>query len=431
MAADGKGTDAGADFELRIERLVAGGEGLGFHEGRAVFVPLAAPGDLACARPVPGAKAGASFLKAELVETLEPGPGRAAPACPLFGTCGGCDLMHLSREVELEAKRGILAESFARIGKLEAPGIEIHAGAALGYRNRMRLRRSADGRAALTRRRGSDAVPLETCPIASPELRAWIEERARLRDMRADLEFGADETGGAPDSVPGAPPGAGRGRGRGGSGAAAGAAAGTTVFGSGGRVWVGGVDAEAEASVAGRTFRFDPAGFFQSNLELFSRLAPLATRALAEAAPARGRAVELYGGVGVLGAFLADAFDSVVSVEGDPRAAPFASSNLGPRGVARRASAEDWVRSAEARAPFDAVLVDPPRAGLSPAVRAWLAASGARALSYVSCDPATLARDSGELSRAGWRLERLALFDFYPGTRHLESWALLVKDRSS
>ena len=71
--------------QLQLE-LLAGGEGLGFHEGRAVFVPLAAPGDLALVRPAPGAKKGASFLKAELVELLEPGPGRATPACPLFGT---------------------------------------------------------------------------------------------------------------------------------------------------------------------------------------------------------------------------------------------------------------------------------------------------------------------------------------------------------
>jgi len=427
MAAGGTVADSGDGFELRVERIVAGGGGLGFHEGRAVFVPLSAPGDLARVRPAAGAKRGASFLKAELVEILEPGPGRASPACPLFGTCGGCDLMHLSREAELEAKRGILAESFARIGKLEAPAIETHSGAALGYRNRMRLRRSADGRAALTRRRGNDAVPLDTCPVASPELRVWIEERARLRDMRADGEFGADDSGGAPETVPGAARGMDRGRGL--TGAAAGAASmGTTVFGADGRTWVGGVDPVAEAAVAGKSFRFDPAGFFQSNLELFSRLAPLATLALADAAPARGRAVELYGGVGVLGAFLADSFDSVVSVEGDPRAAPFAAANLGSRGASRRASAEDWIRSAEARGPFDAVLVDPPRAGLSPAVRAWLAASGARALSYVSCDPATLARDSGELARAGWHLGRLALFDFYPGTRHLESWALLMKD---
>ncbi|MBN1242776.1 MAG: class I SAM-dependent RNA methyltransferase [Spirochaetales bacterium] len=426
MAAGGTMTDAGDGFDIRIERLVAGGEGLGFHESRAVFVPLAAPGDLVRVRPNPGAKRGASFIKAELVELLEPGPGRTAPACPLFGTCGGCDLMHLSREAELEAKRGILAESFARIGKLAPPEVEVFYGQALGYRNRMRLRRSADGRAALTRRRGNEAVPLETCPVASPELRAWIEERARHRDMRADREFGSDESGGAPETVLVAIPGAGRGRGRAGAAASA-ASMGTTVFGAEGRTWVGGVDAEAEASVAGKTFRFDPAGFFQSNLELFSLLAPLATGALADAVPARGRAVELYGGVGVFGAFLADSFDSVVSVEGDPRAAPFASSKLGPRGVACRASAEDWVRGAEARESVDAILVDPPRSGLSPAVRAWLAASTARALSYVSCDPATLARDSGELSRAGWRLARLALFDFYPGTRHLESWALLVR----
>ena len=140
-----------------------------------------------------------------------------------------------------------------------------------------------------------------------------------------------------------------------------------------------------------------------------------------------GRAADLYCGVGLFARFLAPSFESLVCVEQNPYALELAKTNVPGQGHEFSSlPVEDWVRTDSAKKPFDLVLLDPPRTGLAAPVRRWLAWAKPPVIVYLSCDPVTLARDSGELTKAGYVLQSLKAFDFYPQTSHMECNARFV-----
>jgi 23S rRNA (uracil1939-C5)-methyltransferase len=383
----------GDSVELRIDRLAAGGDGLGFIDGIACFVALAAPGDRLIARI---REARRDYCRAEIASVLEPAASRAEPSCPYYGACGGCSLMHLEYEAQLAAKRRIVADAFRRTGAL--PGAEeppITPSAPLGYRNRAQFHFSPGGELGYARRSSNDILPIRSCPILAEPLASWLADHA---GTKAFTLLGKALRG-SPRFVAFAP------------------------GGSDGHTYLQGRDGELRLQVAGKPFGFHVEGFFQSNLSLLPALIGEACRDLHGA-----RAADLYCGVGLFGAFLKERFDSLVCVEQDARALGYACRNVGKGADYAALSMESWTTSAQARASFDYVLVDPPRAGLAPVVRAWLLSSRPACIGYVSCDPVSLARDSGELVRGGYRLERLALYDFYPQTAHVESYARFIRE---
>jgi 23S rRNA (uracil1939-C5)-methyltransferase len=372
-----------AAVRLRIEKLVAGGDGLAFHEGKAVFVPFSLPGELVLARVESGKR---DYAQASLLEVLEPSRHRVAPPCPLYRECGGCNLQHLAYSRQVEEKALMVAEAFARTAKLEVGEIAAVPSLPLAYRNRMQLHFSDEGRLGFMRRSSSDVVEASSCMVALRPIQDWIEERAGT--SRAFEELG--------DYV--------RGKDR------------FIVFGYGNEVWKEGEQSVVEVSVAGAPIRFHIRDFFQSNLYLLDYFVPDAVAGLSG-----DRAADLFCGVGLFGRFLSSAFRSVVYVEQNPHALQQARANaVGSEHEFYDLPVEDWVRELSARKSFDLVLVDPPRTGLSAPVRQWLAASRPPTIVYVSCDPVTLARDSAELVRSGYELRSLKAFDFYPQTAHVE-----------
>lgn len=191
------------------------------------------------------------------------------------------------------------------------------------------------------------------------------------------------------------------------------------VFGTGKEVFVEGRDGLVDVEVAGEPFRFHIRSFFQSNLYLLDHFVSEVMEGLGGE-----RVADLYCGVGLFSRFLSRRFRSVVSVEQDAHALDLARINAaGPSSEHHALSTEDWTRTASARQRFDCVLVDPPRTGLSREAKAWLATSKPGLLVYVSCDPVTLARDAGELVAAGFCLESVKAYDFYPQTHHVECHA--------
>ena len=193
------------------------------------------------------------------------------------------------------------------------------------------------------------------------------------------------------------------------------------AFGYGDRAWLEGVDGEVAVAIDGgagaRTLRFDVGGFFQSNLAMVERLVPAVCGDVGGQ-----RAADLYCGVGLFATFLSGKFGKLTCVEQDKRAIGHACANVGPGASYAASSLETWTRSAQSRERFDYIVVDPPRAGLAAPVRAWLAASKAPVIGYVSCDPVSLARDSGALLKAGYVVESATVFDFYPQTSHVETY---------
>lgn len=379
----------GKTAELTIEKLAVGGDGLAFLDGKAVFVPFTLPGERV--RALLGEEgARRDWACAEVLEVLEPSADRVQPECPLFGVCGGCSLQHMDYARQTREKAAIVQDCFSRTGGLTVPRIEVTPSVPYGYRNRMQFHLTAQGRLALMRRSSDELVETPTCPVAAKPIRDWMESRSgRSRDDLRSYIVGKDRF---------------------------------LVFASGkpgeadGRLYVEGRDGEARARVAGREIGFHVKGFFQSNLHTLDALVPSVVSGL------EGRRVaDLYCGVGLFGSFLKESFEKVVCVEHNPFALEYARANVGARGEYHDLAVEAWVRSPSARARFDAVVVDPPRSGLAPAVREWLAARKIPRVSYVSCDPATLARDLKALAAAGYAVELARVYDFFPQTGHVET----------
>ncbi len=438
-------------FETTIEKLITGGAGLGRCEGMAAFIPLAAPGDHVRAR-VTRRKRG--FIEAELVEVLAPGPGRVAtPACPHFGACGGCDLQHLDGAAQRAAKAEIVIDCFRRQGKLDVAGLletPPPGGPELGYRDRIRLSTDHTGRHGLLRRGSQEVVPIDACPqlpaLFNETILPWLRTMPpvqhavvrldgaggflvslfglpnRLRLLRAILKRLPE--GEAP--LPGC----------------------AGILFNNLPAW--GRD-YLLVRLAGRTYRVGANSFFQSNPAETEAVVATARAWLEEARPAGGLLADVYCGVGLFGLALADRFGHVLMVESEASAVRDARINAThAKGLEATLEVHEgqaataltgWAGAAEAAAGTGVenpnptreewaaacVFVDPPRTGLGEAVTAALERLAPRDILYLSCDPATLARDVAALAKGGYALRRLRMFDMFPQTAHVEVLAHLAR----
>ena len=372
-------------IEATVEKLVPGGEGLARVDGQAVFVPGGLPGERIRA---PVADRRRRWMRTGSPRILEASDDRREAFCPLFGECGGCLWQHLEYSAQLRAKESFVREALARQGGIpeeDQPAIRTVASRPRNYRCRIRPRIRSDGRPGFRASGSHRVVPIPHCPIAVDA----------VNDFFADPRM---EPGGPTEPV---------------------------VFGQGRRHWVSGRDDEARAELGGRTFRFPPDAFFQSNLDPLEDLVDFVLSGIDP--DERRLALDLYGGVGLFGSYLADRFDAVIGVERDRRAREAWIRHVGIRGTFHTSSLEAWATGAAAVRP-DFIVVDPPRSGLSPPVRGTLKSLAARNLAYVSCDPVTQARDLYDLGSGGYRIAALGLFDLYPQTPHVETVALLRRD---
>ena len=366
-----------------VEKLVSGGDGLLRDGGLVVFVPGVLPGETVTYRAGSVRK---GFARGTLVRVDVASPDRREPPCALYGRCGGCDFMHLNEDAQARHKALLVQETFRRLGKKTVPLPEIVTGPAWGYRSRLQLHKDRSGAPAGFKARASDrTIGVSQCPVAAPGFAALLASGG------AELPVGR-----------------------------------TNAFAAGGTAYFEGRDSRVTLEVAGKRLASSLDGFFQSNLAL---LPALIREVLAALPPTGKRVLDLYGGSGLFGAFLADRYDTVIEVEQNGAALALARENVvGPLHEFYEASLETWVaRQPRKNPPLDAVVVDPPRTGLSPEVTAYLAAGPAPVLVYVSCNPDTLARDTKALEAAGWTMTALKLFDFYPQTTHTEAVARFVR----
>ena len=366
---------------LSIVKLVAGGEGLAFLDGKAVFVPGVLPGELV---DVTIDEHHRDFDRAVLAAVLQPSPHRVTPGCRYAGSCGGCDWLHISYEEQLRQKVSIAREALRRTGRIERETLEIAPSPAFASRNRAQIHRAEPGLGYMGA--GSHRlITVERCPIVAPAV-------DRLFSGAAPAPAGLDRF---------------------------------TAFGADEWLAVEGRDDDRDlrVTVAGREILFSVGCFFQSNLAVLPALVTWAREGLLGDV-----AADLYAGVGLFGAFLSESFSRIICVESSAMSLSYARRNVpGAANEFHPMSVEDWIAGGApaGRTPLDAVVVDPPRTGLGPVVRAWLREAAPRRLVYVSCNPVTLARDLGELVAGGFVLDDLRLFDFYPQTSHVEAVAKL------
>jgi 23S rRNA (uracil1939-C5)-methyltransferase len=423
------GTGPGRDLEITIEKLVPGGDGMARHEGKVIFVPMVLPGETVRVRLAESKK---DFARGIPMEILTPSPDRAQPGCAVFGRCGGCDWQHIAYAAQLRHKIAIVQDALKRTGGLEFPGLAIEAGQPWRYRNRIQIHRGPSGQGGFRARTSHDVVGVSTCPVSDQAFDRLFARPALPNGGAADAERLTREGGRysawthtLPESgerflisqEPGLtgpglllPPA---------SDAESPARPVPEYLGP----RVDGTEGVIAATVLGKTIRFDLRCFFQSNLAMAEKLIPYALDGLSGE-----EALDLYCGVGLFGAFLKDRFARVLAVEENPISLEYALSNIGDTQHFLRGRVEDLIR--EERGPLasgrpDAVVVDPPRDGLDAAVRDYLIAKRPPKLVYVSCNPVTLARDLKILLAAGFVLDDLRLFDFYPQTAHVESVAKL------
>jgi 23S rRNA (uracil1939-C5)-methyltransferase len=366
--------------DLSIARLVAGGDGLGFLDGKAVFVPGVLPGEKVRIRLVQRRR---DFDRGVVEEILEPSARRVEPGCRYAGRCGGCDWLHIDYEEQLRQKVSIAAEALKRTGRIEREDPLIDASPPWKSRNRVQVHRSPKGGIGYMGARSIQVIPVEDCPIAAPALGRLF--RGETRPPEGLERF--------------------------------------TAFADGEMLAVEGRDDSRDltAKVNGRDIHFSVGCFFQSNVAALQKLVPWALEGLAGEA-----AADLYSGVGLFGAFLAESFARIVCVESRAMSLSYARRNIpGPAHEFYPMSVEQWITSSAASFRPEAVIVDPPRAGLGEEVRAWLVDRSPARIVYVSCNPVTLARDLAILTGGRYEIEDLRLFDMYPQTSHVEAVAKL------
>lgn len=398
-----------SNFEVTVEKLVYGGEGLGRVDGRVVLAPFVLPGERIRAQ---AEQEKPNLVRARALEVLRPAPERVAAPCPYFGRCGGCHYQHAPYELQLAAKQEILREELRRLGKIDPPAeIQVISGEPWGYRNRAQFHIEG-GRLGYWEARSHKLCAVDHCPISSPVLNAVLTAlNAMLRDRRwprfvRALEVFTDEEQVQLNVTEASEPVARR------------------FFDWCAEQIPGLVPGPLDY---GRRYRVGGQSFFQANRFL---LEPLVEAAL-EAAHGDS-AVELYAGVGLFSLPLGERFQNATAVESGSAAVRDLQFNLERAGrtnvTARKAAAEEFMEKLDQAPEF--VLVDPPRAGLGKLVVKRLAELRPPMVTMVSCDPATLARDLAGLIAAGYRIEKMTLVDLFPQTYHLET-VVRLKNRSA
>ena len=429
----------------------------------AVFVPFVLPGERVEAE-IRQEKPG--FARGSVAQLIEASPDRVEARCPYFRQCGGCHYQHIAYERQLEFKAVILRETLQRIAKIELKSeIRLHASPPWNYRNRTRLRvqtapefppqtgktgRSGDPGFALGYFRiGShEFLSVGECPISSPLLNRVIARLVELRGLNCptaveEIELFADaaderllawafcgreaerrdllrwaET--LERELP--------------------EISGVTFFSSRRRFEdEAPIEPKSLAQSGAKAIRYrtrnheyqvSAGAFFQVNRYLVDELVSVVT------GNARGEvALDLYAGVGLFSAALAPSFHHIFAVEASQTSHGDLVQNVPANVKAVGARTEDYLRSNYLRSDQpspvqkspDLVVLDPPRTGAGKAVIRSLVDLGAPRVRYVSCDPATLARDLAPLLAVGYRIEEAHLFDLFPGTFHIESVMLLAR----
>lgn len=405
---------------LRIESLVHGGDGLARDDGEVVFVPLTAPGDLVRVALEPRV---GGVRHARLLEVLEPGPQRIAPPCPLVGTCGGCQWQQVSPGGQGSAKAATVVEALRRVGRLDPPVRELaRSPKPERYRRRLRAHPVKDGWGFALR--GSvKVVPVPTCllveepveRLATEVVRAWREARLpRISSFSVDaLEAG----GGAAhlEFVEPVTPLVKAATGR--LLSLAKGLRGVVLTGPNGAPQT--VGDPVLVDEGHRRLRVRPDLFAQAN-----RLgARLLAAAVAETVAPGSKVLELYCGAGTLTLFLAERAAELVASEGEGPSLELLRLALAEHGRSARLLPGPARKVSESLANsgdrFDHVVLDPPRAGAKEVLPALVRLAPER-ITYVSCDPATFARDAAALVAAGWRLEEVVPWDLFPHTFHVE-----------
>jgi 23S rRNA (uracil1939-C5)-methyltransferase len=398
-------------IRVTLSTLTYGGDAMGrLPDGRAVFVQFGLPGETVRARTVEGRK---GFVRAVLVDVIGASPERIKPRCPHFAACGGCHYQNMPYAAQLRAKTDILLHQLTRIGKIANPPVKriVPAPDEWNYRNNVQFHLDKTGKPGYISANDPQAVlPITECHLPEAGLNAlWptLEfepdtpvERISLRagtngEALLVLESDSEETPEVEIE----------------------ADISVVHLTDDDAVVIAG-DEHIVIEVLGRPFKVSAGSFFQVNTKMAAKMVEHVLACL-PAAPAC--ILDVYCGVGLFSAFLAPRCERLIGIEVSPSACDDFTVNLDEFDNVElyEAPAEDVLPTLKQKT--NVVLVDPPRAGLDKKVLDALVALAAKTIIYVSCDPATLARDASRLIAGGYKLRQVTPFDLFPQTYHIES----------
>jgi 23S rRNA (uracil1939-C5)-methyltransferase len=398
--------------------MAHGGDALGRHEGKVIFVPYALPDETVRVKIVEDK---GHYAFARLVEVVEPSPDRVEPPCPYFGPegCGGCQWQHIDYRAQAQIKADVVADQLARIGRIEEPPVHptLAAPSAWAYRNHVQFHPAPGGGLGFQKALSQEVIAVDHCKVLHPlladlyqildmDLDGLVRLVLRAGTVTGDRMIAFEMEEDKPPALETDEP-----------------VSCVMLLSEGGHANLIGRNYITEV-VAGHTYRVSASSFFQVNTPQAKRLVRLALDKLS----LEGNEVVLdaYCGVGLFTTHLAEQSGLVIAMEESPSAVDDLLENTVDFDNVEvvEGAVEDALPAIGAQ--IDAVVLNPPRAGLERAVVEALLDRRPARLVYVSCDPATLARDAKQLTQSGYRLVEVQPVDMFPQTYHVESVSLFV-----
>jgi 23S rRNA (uracil1939-C5)-methyltransferase len=377
-------------FIIKLEKAVYGGGCLGYLEGSAVFVPYSLPGETVEIEITERKK---NYAYGTIINLVEKSDARIHPECENFGTCGGCDYLHMDYSAELMLKRDIIIDCLRRIAKYSGdkiPQMETESASRLRYRSHASVKCSSEGISGFYGKKSRELVPFPAkgCILLSDALMEGIRSADAKKSGDYKTAVGID---------------------------------GTPKFS---------FDKDCEISESENNFRFDRHinCFFQANSFLRQKMLSAATDFIGLN---RGETfLDIGCGVGFFTIPAARYAASGIGIDVSGRSIRWAKKNAETNGIDNiRFICLDASNINPEKFRVDTVLADPPRAGMSATAREKIIAINPSRIVYVSCSPATFSRDAADFAKSGYRLERLMMFDMFPATSHIELMSLLTRDK--
>ncbi|HLF27600.1 MAG TPA: class I SAM-dependent RNA methyltransferase [Anaerolineae bacterium] len=376
---------------LRLESMTYGGDALGRADGKAIFVQGGIAGEQVRAAII---EERGRFARARVVEVLEPSPDRIEPRCAHFGftatACGGCQWQHIAYAAQLRFKAEIVREQLRRIGRIDAaPVRETIPGPAWSYRNHAQFSVAPEGRLGFQAARSKRVVAIDECHVVETPIAEWLKSARRRHTDRVEVRVANGEYEGV-------------------------------------GVWESNLQSPTSTfQIKDAAFRVSAESFFQVNTALLETLVDQVSSKLD--VHSGETVVDAYCGVGLFTHFIAPLAGQAIGIESSPSAIADARANLAQfeNVELREGLVEDEFLGIGDS--IDAVVLDPPRAGCGPKVIAALSERPVKRLVYVSCDPATLARDARQLLDGGYDLIEVQPVDMFPQTYHIEAIALFLR----
>lgn len=397
---------------VTTEKFLFGGNSLAKIDNKSVFIPYAIPGETLSINIVQHKN---DYDNAEIIEIINPSEHRVTPPCKYYGICGGCNMMHIDTDYQHELRKQMLKDTFAQFKIDVSDKIEIIKAEDYNYRSRFQFTNGG-----LSQKNTNNIINIENCLCADKNINNFLQNTEFSKRPKGRIHiFGSDkiisdekikiEKNNQNDRNSGIKL---KGKGK--------------IKKVKENHYFSGTILSPENQITvklnNKNITFDVRGFFQSNLTVFEKVLTLICNTL----PEGNSVLDMYSGCGSISAFLADKFKHVTLVEHNRDAIVFAEQNMaGTNHKSFGLSGASWVKTCTpSLPPFDACVVDPPRSGMEKEVLEYLCNSKIPFIRSLSCDPVTHARDAEKLIKAGYKLEKLYLLDFYPHTSHIESLAI-------